>query len=159
MKYVRILRYAMLSGGASLALMSPAYAQTVPGASDQNSRPTPAPADPVQASQAAQTATTTTQTTPTGQIVVTGIRQQYRGDVPLKDLPQSVTVLSSQLLQSVGITRLDTALDLASGVNRQNTFGGIWDAFAIRGFAGDENLPSGVLVNGFNSGRGVFGDN
>ena len=115
------------------------------------------PTNPAQATQVTKDARTQTQTTPNGQIVVTGIRQQYRGDVPLKDLPQSVTVLSNQLLQKVGITRLDTALDLASGVNRQNNFGGIWDAFAIRGFAGDENLPSGVLVNGFNSGRGFGG--
>jgi len=90
-------------------------------------------------------------------IVVTGIRQQYRGDVPLKELPQSVQVISSEMLADVGVTRLDAALDLASGVNRQNNFGGIWDAYAIRGFAGDENLPSGVLVNGFNAGRGFGG--
>lgn len=90
-------------------------------------------------------------------IVVTGLRQQYRGDVPLKELPQSVQVISSEMLADVGITRLDAALDLASGVTRQNNFGGIWDAFAIRGFAGDENVPSGVLVNGFNAGRGFGG--
>ncbi len=40
---------------------------------------------------------------------------------------------------------------------RQNNFGGLWDAYAVRGFAGDENLPSGYLVNGFNSGRGFGG--
>lgn len=93
----------------------------------------------------------------TGDIVVTALRQQYRGDVPLKELPQSVSVLSSEMLEDAGITRLDAALDLASGVNRQNNFGGIWDAFAIRGFSGDENLPSSVLVNGFNAGRGFGG--
>lgn len=91
------------------------------------------------------------------ELVVIGIRQQYRGDVPLKELPQSVQVISSTMLANVGITRLDTALDLASGVTRQNNFGGIWDAFAIRGFAGDENVPSSVLINGFNAGRGFGG--
>jgi iron complex outermembrane receptor protein len=90
-------------------------------------------------------------------ITVTGIRQQYRGDVPIQDLPQSVSIISGQMLADVGVTQLDAALDLASGVNRQNNFGGIWDSFAIRGFAGDENLPSGVLVNGFNAGRGFGG--
>lgn len=93
----------------------------------------------------------------TGDIVVVALRQQYRGDVDLKELPQSVSVLSSDMLKDAGITQLDSALDLASGVNRQNNFGGIWDAFAIRGFAGDENLPSSVLVNGFNAGRGFGG--
>ena len=90
-------------------------------------------------------------------IVVTGQRQQYRGDVPLKELPQSVQVIDSEQLSTLNITRLDAALDLASGVSRQNNFGGLWDAFAVRGFAGDENFPSGFLVNGFNGGRGYGG--
>ncbi|MEP6867698.1 MAG: TonB-dependent receptor plug domain-containing protein, partial [Novosphingobium sp.] len=68
-------------------------------------------------------------------IVVTGQRQQYRGDVPLKELPQSVQVIDSKQLSTLNITRLDAALDLASGVSRQNNFGGLWDAFAVRGFA------------------------
>ena len=40
---------------------------------------------------------------------------------------------------------------------RQNNFGGLWNAFAVRGFVGDENLPSNYLVNGFNAGRGFGG--
>jgi iron complex outermembrane receptor protein len=36
------------------------------------------------------------------ELVVTGIRQQYRGDVPLKELPQSVQVISSEMLADVG---------------------------------------------------------
>lgn len=155
-------RTFVLSSAATL-VAAPAIAQTQSAANaDSAAKPVQTaqaeqPTNPAQATEVTKQAPTQTQTTPTGQIVVTGIRQQYRGDVPLKDLPQSVTVLSNQLLQKVGVTRLDTALDLASGVNRQNNFGGIWDAFAIRGFAGDENLPSGVLVNGFNSGRGFGG--
>lgn len=90
-------------------------------------------------------------------IIVTGQRQQYRGDVPLKALPQSVQVLDSELLLTMNVVRLDSALDLASGVSRQNNFGGLWDSYAIRGFAGDENFPSGFLVNGFNGGRGYGG--
>jgi iron complex outermembrane receptor protein len=60
-------------------------------------------------------------------------------------------------LQEVGAVRLNDALDIAAGVSRQNTYGGVWDSFAIRGFAGDLNVPSGYLVNGFNSGRGFGG--
>jgi iron complex outermembrane receptor protein len=48
-------------------------------------------------------------------------------------------------------------LDLSASVVRQNNFGGLWNAFAIRGFVGDENLPSNYLVNGFNAGRGFGG--
>jgi iron complex outermembrane receptor protein len=91
------------------------------------------------------------------QIVVTAQKQAYRGDTPLQELPQSVQTLSAELLKDVGVTRLNEALDLVSGVARQNNFGGLWDAYAIRGFAGNENLPSGFLVNGFNAGRGFGG--
>lgn len=163
MPTARHVRIFALSTTA-LFVAVPAVAQTATSSETQPVQtPVPpvqttkTPANPAVAAQVEKSTPATAQTTPTGQIVITGIRQQYRGDVPLKDLPQSVTVLSDQLLKTVGATRLDTALDLASGVNRQNNFGGIWDAFAVRGFAGDENLPSGVLVNGFNAGRGFGG--
>jgi iron complex outermembrane receptor protein len=89
-------------------------------------------------------------------VIVTGQRQHYRGDIPIKDLPQAVQVISAETLRDVAVTRLPEALDLAAGVARQNSFGGVWDAFAIRGFAGDINVPSGYLVNGFNA-RGFAG--
>jgi iron complex outermembrane receptor protein len=94
---------------------------------------------------------------PPGEMVVIGQRQQYRGDVPLSAIPQSVQVIDAKTLQNLNITRLDTALDLSSGISRQNNFGGLFDGFAIRGFAGDENFAGGVLVNGFNGGRGYGG--
>ncbi len=92
-----------------------------------------------------------------GTIVVTAMKRQYFGDTPVKEIPQAVQFLEGKLLDDLNITRLDTALELASGVSKQNNFGGLWDSFAIRGFAGDENFPSGFLVNGFNGGRGYGG--
>ncbi|QJR81082.1 TonB-dependent siderophore receptor [Alteromonas pelagimontana] len=91
------------------------------------------------------------------QIEVVQQRQPYRGDVPLKSMPQSIDVVSGELLSAAGIDDLQNALDFTSGVARQNSFGGLWDSFAIRGFAGDDNLPSGYLVNGFSAGRGYSG--
>ncbi|CAN7607052.1 TonB-dependent siderophore receptor [Phenylobacterium sp. LjRoot225] len=91
------------------------------------------------------------------EVVVLAHRQQYRGDVPIQELPQNVAVLSAKLLQDVNITRLDAALEMVSGVEHQNNFGGLWDAFAVRGFVGDPNVPSGYLLNGFSSGRGFGG--
>jgi len=88
---------------------------------------------------------------------VTGKREQYRGDVAVEDLPQAVQVLTGETLKQIGAVKLNDALDIATGVARQNTFGGLWDGFAIRGFAGDLNVPSGYLVNGFNGGRGFGG--
>ncbi|AMK23851.1 MULTISPECIES: TonB-dependent siderophore receptor [unclassified Sphingobium] len=97
------------------------------------------------------------QTAATTEIVVTAMKRQYFGDTPVKEIPQAVQFLEGKLLDDLNITRLDTALELASGVSKQNNFGGLWDSFAIRGFAGDENFPSGFLVNGFNGGRGYGG--
>jgi iron complex outermembrane receptor protein len=91
-------------------------------------------------------------------IVITGQRQAYVGDLPTRDIPQNILTLDSSTLQKNGITRLETALDLVSGVSHLNNFGGLWDSYAIRGFAGDSsNLPTGFLVNGFNGGRGFSG--
>ena len=90
-------------------------------------------------------------------ITVVEHRQAYRGDVPLKDLPQSINVIYDEILDNMGILDLQTALTFSSGVASQNNFGGLWDSFALRGFAGDENSPSGYLVNGFNVGRGFSG--
>lgn len=92
-----------------------------------------------------------------GEITVTGIRQAYRGDFNDKEIPQAISVIDSQLIEENNILRLTDALDLNASVTRQNNFGGLWDSFAVRGFAGDENLPSGYLVNGFNGGRGFGG--
>jgi iron complex outermembrane receptor protein len=97
---------------------------------------------------------------PTGaaeRIEVSAQRQQYRGDVAVEDLPQAVQVITGETLKQIGAVKLNDALDVATGVARQNTFGGLWDGFAIRGFAGDLNVPTGYLVNGFNGGRGFGG--
>ena len=89
--------------------------------------------------------------------VVTGQRQAYRGDVPIADTPQTISVLDAELIERAELTGLSEVLDLNASMARQNNFGGLWDNFATRGFAGDENLPSGYLVNGFNAGRGFGG--
>lgn len=91
-------------------------------------------------------------------IEVKGLRQAYRGNVQTKDLPQAISTISFKTLELTGITGLQDSLELVSGVTRQNDFGGLWDMFAIRGFAGDENLPSAYLINGFSAGRGFSGN-
>lgn len=90
-------------------------------------------------------------------IFVTGVRQAYRGDFALSEIPQSIDIIEDDTLVENGIVRLVDALDLNASVARQNTLGGLFDAFAVRGFAGDENIPTGYLVNGFNGGRGFGG--
>lgn len=90
-------------------------------------------------------------------VTVTGVRQPYRGNFAIAEIPQAITEIRSETLQDNNVLRLTDALDLNASVSRQTTLGGLWDNFAVRGFAGDENLPSGYLVNGFNGGRGFGG--
>ncbi len=78
--------------------------------------------------------------------------------MPLESLPQQVQVISGDMPDQLGKVSFQGALDMAGGLARQNSFGGLWDSFAIRGFAGDENLPSGYLINGFSGGRGYSGN-
>lgn len=94
---------------------------------------------------------------PEQEIVVTGQRQQYIAQVPAIEVPASSQTLSAQTLRDAGVTRLDQALDFASGIARQNNFGGLFDGFACRGFLGDEGNASNYLVNGFNAARGFGG--
>lgn len=91
------------------------------------------------------------------EITVTAARQPYRGDFTLQETPAAITTIDQTWLNNNNILRLTDALDLNASIARQNNFGGLWDAFAVRGFAGDENLPSGYLVNGYNNGRGFGG--
>jgi iron complex outermembrane receptor protein len=90
-------------------------------------------------------------------ITVTGIRQAYQGDFKRLDTPQAEQSIDAETLRASGALELSRALDLSATVARQNNFGGLWNAFALRGFVGDENLPSNLLVNGFNAGRGFGG--
>ena len=90
-------------------------------------------------------------------LTVTGTRQAYRGEFTAQETPQSELTIDALTLRYAGAIDLNQALDLSSSVARQNNFGGLWNSFALRGFVGDENLPSNYLVNGFNAGRGFGG--
>lgn len=93
-----------------------------------------------------------------GPILVTGSREanaSINGLVvdPLL-LPQNVRLLDDELIDQTGFTDLSQLFDLAGGMARQNSFGGAWDAYAIRGFSGDINQGPDLLVNRFTSNRG-----
>jgi len=97
---------------------------------------------------------------------VQGTRQPYRTlsatgamktDTPVRDMAQSVRVLSADILEDAGITKLADALDLGSGISKQSNLGGLWDSYAMRGFTGDPNFGSDYMVNGFNYSRGYNG--
>jgi len=91
------------------------------------------------------------------EILVLDNSRAYRGNFSLMETPAADLIIDARTLKDAGALDLNQALDLSSSVSRQNNFGGLWNSFAIRGFVGDENLPSNYLVNGFNAGRGFAG--
>jgi iron complex outermembrane receptor protein len=78
-------------------------------------------------------------------------------DALIRDLPQSIQIIGADLLRDAGVVDLAGALDLSSSVSRQSNLGGMWDSYAIRGFAGDPDFGSDYMVNGFNASRGYSG--
>ncbi|MTV55237.1 TonB-dependent siderophore receptor [Pseudoduganella buxea] len=74
-----------------------------------------------------------------------------RTDTPIREVPQSVRVVTLQQIEDLGATRMADTVDYVSGVARLNDFGGTWDNFAIRGFS---STDMGFLVNGFPGSRG-----
>ncbi|MEL7488950.1 MAG: TonB-dependent siderophore receptor, partial [Pseudomonadota bacterium] len=71
-------------------------------------------------------------------IYVEGIRRAFRGEFEQLEIPQAEQNLNLEIIEDIRAFDLVTALDLSASVARQNNFGGLWNAFAVRGFAGDE---------------------
>jgi len=78
-------------------------------------------------------------------------------DLPLRELPQSVRVITQQTIEDLGAIRLDDVLDYVSGISRSNNYGGIWDGIVIRGMASSSSFGAETLLNGFASSRGFAG--
>ncbi len=83
--------------------------------------------------------------------------QAYRGNVSDAQLPQAISYIDQAAMGRFQLTRFQDALDNSASIARQNNGGGLWDSFSLRGFPGNENMPSGYLVNGFHAGRGFSG--
>lgn len=77
-----------------------------------------------------------------------------KSQLPLRELPQSVRVITQESISDLGATGLDDVLDYVGGVSRQNNFGGLWDNVAIRGLPGHDNTGLAMLFNGFAANRG-----
>lgn len=91
------------------------------------------------------------------QVLVTHQHQAYRGNIPRAELPQAIQVIEKSTFQDLALTRFQDVLDFSASIARQNDGGGLWDSFSLRGFPGNENMPSSYLINGFNGGRGFSG--
>ena len=71
-----------------------------------------------------------------------------KADEPVADVQQ--TQIDAEIIDQNTILRLSDVLDLSASVARQNTLGGLWDAYAVRGFAGDDSrVVLSSLAGGF----------
>ncbi|MEH2180226.1 TonB-dependent siderophore receptor [Nostoc sp.] len=91
------------------------------------------------------------------ELVVTGEQDSYsvtnattatRTDTPLRDIPQSIQVVSQQVIKDQQVTRLEEALQNVSSVTFRGNTQGRGEVFSIRGF-GSPFSPTPVLRDGF----------
>ena len=68
-------------------------------------------------------------------------------DTALRDIPQSVQVVSRQVLDDQQVGRLGDALANVSSVQRGNSHGGSSESFVIRGFHATTYAIDGMLLN------------
>lgn len=142
MNFYRASLLASLLSASAIASASSARAQAASDLAERDGAATSGAADTEAAS---------------NEILITGVRQAYRGDFALREIPQAIAAIEDTVIAQNNFLRLADALDLNASVSRQNSLGGLFDSFAVRGFTGDENIPTGYLVNGFNGGRGFGG--
>ncbi|MCE0460704.1 MULTISPECIES: TonB-dependent siderophore receptor [Pseudomonas] len=71
-----------------------------------------------------------------------------RTDTAIHETPQSISVVSRDVVEDLGATRLQEALDYAGGVGRANNFGGQGlTTFTVRGFTTGEFYRNGFPIN------------
>ncbi|ELQ08729.1 TonB-dependent siderophore receptor, partial [Pseudomonas fluorescens BRIP34879] len=69
-------------------------------------------------------------------------------DTSIHETPQSISVVPKDVVEDIGATRLQEALDYAGGVGRANNFGGQGlTSFTVRGFTTAEFYRNGFPIN------------
>ncbi|WP_433766227.1 TonB-dependent siderophore receptor [Pseudomonas putida] len=71
-----------------------------------------------------------------------------RTDTSIHETPQSISVVTKDVVEDISATRLQDALDYAGGVGRANNFGGQGlTTFTVRGFTTGEFYRNGFPIN------------
>ena len=69
-------------------------------------------------------------------------------DTAIRDIPQSISVIPVSVLNDLGSTSVERALDFAGGVSKQNNFGGLTlYEYSVRGFTTSEFYKDGFSAN------------
>lgn len=75
---------------------------------------------------------------------------------PRSETPQSVSVVTPQVIQDYQVTSLNDAVKFVSGVTQGNTLGGTEDGFVKRGFG--SNTDGSIFIDGVRSNQGLTMD-
>ena len=71
-----------------------------------------------------------------------------RTDTPIGEIPQAISVIPAGVLDDLGSSDVERALDFAGGVAKQNDFGGLTlFEYSVRGFATSAFYKDGFSVN------------
>ena len=69
-------------------------------------------------------------------------------DTALRDIPQSISVIPATVLNDLGSTSVERALEFAGGVSKQNNFGGLTlYEYSVRGFTTSQFYQDGFSAN------------
>ncbi|MDX1370807.1 MAG: TonB-dependent receptor plug domain-containing protein, partial [Pseudomonas sp.] len=69
-------------------------------------------------------------------------------DTPLSEIPQAISVVPAAVLEDLGSSDVERALDFAGGVAKQNDFGGLTlYEYSVRGFTTSEFYKDGFSAN------------
>ncbi|GIZ11587.1 TonB-dependent receptor [Pseudomonas sp. NCCP-436] len=69
-------------------------------------------------------------------------------DTPLREIPQAISVIPASVLEDLGSSNVERALDFAGGVSKQNNFGGLTlYEYSVRGFTTSEFYKDGFSAN------------
>ncbi|HFT7667668.1 TPA: TonB-dependent siderophore receptor, partial [Serratia marcescens] len=75
---------------------------------------------------------------------------------PIAEVPQSVSVVTSQVIDDFQVKSVNDAMKFVSGVTQGNTLGGTEDGFVKRGFG--VNSDGSVFIDGVRSNQGLSMD-
>ncbi|WP_326429832.1 TonB-dependent siderophore receptor [Stutzerimonas frequens] len=120
-------------------------ALTCPAMASANDEP---PAEPLALEEMQVTASAERADGPVQGYRATRSASATRTDTAIHETPQSISVVPKQVVEDIGATRLEDALDYAGGVERGNNFGGQGlTEFLVRGFSTQEFYRNGFAVN------------
>lgn len=76
-------------------------------------------------------------------------------DIPVMDIPQSIQVVSEELLRDRGLTRISEVIETVSGVHAEASYGANTTFFNIRGFSTSYSLRDGFVAYGYHVPRDI----